>query len=639
MKSIFDYPKIIESLTDAFFLNIESYDDELYRAFFVKRVEDAEFLYSRLSEVEFFGGNVLVVGEPGIGKSNFLQWFLKSSEFAKQHSPNSFTILDTRPVPYVENTHELFISELKGRVANIMQKHLAVLGDPCNDIPPDDNTSDSRHARYNYCASKVEGIEIKVTDPTKQVHYLFLDDVDYLPANCFSEILENLKPILLSRHFCVIVACRVPAFNALQSHCDFNISRAFDDAKTLRLDPLPVHKILEARIAMLTQGKQSVREALTICPQQGTLAPFFQMLAKLLSQLNPNDDIQLFKYPFTSKQHAFMRMMTNGNIRQVLKMAQEYLRYMRTHRGEIKKMPAGYWVGRQAVIKHFTEEIVEPKIRIHNLHGKKTFQYTSQAELSRKKIPSYRVGNSTQILVLETCKLFQYPNRLDSQYMETLHNEYGLTTTAFQEGISELVNRELIRERFLSARLPLGSRATSKDYDLTEKGDCYLNYLIHWDEYINKFGISNHHRKFRTHDTKMAISAALLQFLINIVATRQSVSKELATADFKIAKQPFRDQFCKINRMLLRHLDPTDRFSIPELTEDAISYYLASWLQVIETHALSDFKNYLFRTQSILKLAEERYLPIELKDIYDVRAFRKFVTTFAREPEYERAEE
>ncbi len=544
--------------------------------------------------------------------------------------------MDMRKKPYSEEAHKTFISEIKGCFANVIQKHLAVFGDPCNDIPLDSNTSEANNARYNYCAQKLDNLQVRVTDPQKQIQYLFLDDVDYLPVCCFSEILENLKPILLSRYFCVIIACRTPAFNTLQSHRDFNIGRAFDDAKIIRLHPLPVHKILKARMRIIADGNQSARKVLTSTHPSGIVLRFFSVLEYIISQLEKDDDIEVFKYAFTPKQHSFMRMMSNGNIRHVLKMAQEYLNYMSNHRKEIKKLQGGYWIGRPAVIEHFTNSQIDSKIRIHNIHLKKTFQYTSASEQKRRKIAPQRVGNSIYVLLLETYKHFQYPNRLDAQYMEKLDQEYGLTDRDFKDGTADLIDLELIRERLLSSRPPIGTKTLPNDYDLTEKGECYLNYLIHWDKYIERFGISEHHKTFKTQETMTAVSEALLQFLVNIIALKRKINQGLPDADFKVAKQPFRDQFCKLNRALFRHLDPTDKLTIPKLLDADITYYLSSWLQVIETYKLDEQTNYLFLHENVLAAAAERNLPIETRDIYDMPAFQRFLTTFVREPEYEK---
>src|ERR1700733_2630363 len=155
MKLIFDYPQIIERLADSLFLNIEKYDDGLYKQFFVQRVQDTEFLYSRLNEVQAYGGNVLVVGEPGVGKSNFLKCFLKESPFAKTVAQSSSTFLDLTTAPYTEDNHESFINTIKGTFANAMLAHLKQLNDPCHDAPNDTSTPEARESLYNYCANKI----------------------------------------------------------------------------------------------------------------------------------------------------------------------------------------------------------------------------------------------------------------------------------------------------------------------------------------------------------------------------------------------------------------------------------------------------------------------------------------------------
>lgn len=630
MKSIFDYPEIIKRLADVLFLNIEKYDNALYREFFVERAQDAEFLSSRLNEVQAYGGNVLVVGEPGIGKTNFLRWFLRESLFARTVSHDACTFLDLTTTPHPDSDWPGFIGNLQGELANAMANHLKRIGDPCHEIPDDDKTPLRQAARYNHYASKISTKTAWEGTEESQIHYLFLDDVDYLPPQCFVDVLEYLKPLLFSRQFCVIIACRTPAFNAIKSHRDYNVSRAFDDAKLLMIEPLPVHSVLQARIKTLVSRGRSLRLLLAAPPTTGNLKALFDYCRAILSALDPSEDIELFEYPFTEKQHSFMRMMTNGNLRHMLLMAQEYLHYMRNNRGEIKKEEMGYWVGRSAVIQHFSRGEIDAKIRVCNLHEKKTYQYMTPAALQKRGILPKCVGNSIAVVLLETYKEFQYPNRLDAQYIQKLSEEYGLSADDVKRGTADLIDYGLIRERVLSSRPALGAKSAPKDYDLTEKGECYLNYLIHWDEYIAKFGISQHHKDFRTREILRAMEAALVQFLVNILVVQRELLEKKAIDRLMIPKGTFKGQFCKLNRDLIRHCDPTDKLTIHKIEESDMTDYLGICLKIINPRNAAETKSYEFKPSDIEELAKQRNLPVAVSGVYDIPAFRRFVRTFVR---------
>ena len=630
MKSIFDYPEIIKRLADSLFLNTEKYDNELYRDFFVARVEDAEFLSSRLDEVQSYGGNVLVVGEPGIGKSSFLRWFLRESPFSRTVNRAASTVLDLTTTPYSESADTAFLRHLQGQLANAIAMHLQSIGNPCHNIPVDDKTPSQQEARYNYCASEVSTSQHRATHPKSSIHYLFLDDVDYLPGHCFVDVLEYLKPLLFSGLFCVIIACRTPAYNKIKSHRDYNVSRAFDDAKLLKLEPLAVHDILQARIKTLISKGRSLRPLLESPLSSGSLKSLFDYFRSIVSALDPSDDIELFGYPFTEKQHSFMRMMTNGNIRHILLMAQEYLHYMRKHRATITKETMGYKVGRAAVIEHFSGDDIDPTIRICNLHEKKTYQYMAKTALKRKNIAQKCVGNSIAVVLLETFKEFQYPNRLDDQYMRNLSEEYGLSADDVKQGIADLIDYGLIRERVLSSLPALGAKSAPKDYDLTEKGECYLNYLIHWDEYIDKYGVSLHHKNFRTHETVRAMETALVRFLINILVVQRELLERRAIDRLVIPKGTFRGQFCRLNRDLIRHCDQTDKLTVHQLEDSDITNYLSRCLHLMSASNATSAEFYEFKPGEIEELAKERNLPVAVSDIYDKPSFSKFVRTFIR---------
>ena len=157
-----------------------------------------------------------------------------------------------------------------------------------------------------------------------------------------------------------------------------------------------------------------------------------------------------------------------------------------------------------------------------------------------------------------------------------------------------------------------------------------MNYLIHWDEYIKKFGVSRHHKEFRTFETSHAMEAALLQLLINILVVRRKILDRKALDTLMIPKGPFRSQFCKLNRDLILHLDPTDKLTSHEITEQEITDYLINWLQVIKAKSTSESNLYEIKPNIIEDLATKRSFPVAIKGIYDILAFNIFVKTFIR---------
>ena len=103
MKPIFKYNQIIEKIADSFFLNLEEYQHEIFNSFLIHRNEDYEKFTSDLSEINKFGGNMLVVGEPGVGKTIFLKWVINTSSlFTNSKGKTNYTFIDLQEYPLIK---------------------------------------------------------------------------------------------------------------------------------------------------------------------------------------------------------------------------------------------------------------------------------------------------------------------------------------------------------------------------------------------------------------------------------------------------------------------------------------------------------------------------------------------------------
>ena len=183
----------------------------------------------------------------------------------------------------------------------------------------------------------------------------------------------------------------------------------------------------------------------------------------------------------------------------------------------------------------------------------------------------------------------------------------------------------------------MGHSPGELDYDLTDKGHYYLTYLIHWDSYIRKFGVSMHHAAARSYRTEQGIQASLLEFLINILLyCRNRRAPELAPEkiDFKINKKVFMEMYGNLYRDLLGHLDQTDRLTIPVVSSNDMERYLRVSLGVIQTHHLAKAERYLFFGAEVRRAAREQRVPFEEYHIYDPEGFGTFVDEHVSPAEY-----
>ena len=112
------------------------------------------------------------------------------------------------------------------------------------------------------------------------------------------------------------------------------------------------------------------------------------------------------------------------------------------------------------------------------------------------------------------------------------------------------------------------------------------------------------------------------------MVVKRVINGTKALDSFSIPVGVFRSQFIKLNRDLLLHVDPTDKLTTYNLTEEDITRYLTMWLQIIAGKPGNGGKEYVFKVALVEELARRRDLPLAARDIYDGEAFDKFVKTF-----------
>lgn len=648
--TILDFPKLINSVADELFLNLDNYRSKGLRTMFlINRRAESEMLSSRLFEVNNYGGNVLVVGEPGVGKSVFLNNFLKNSLFVSNIDQEQLSMIDLREHPYNPQVSGEFIELIRNSLGKTYQTHLNKLGDPCHDA-----SGLSGSDLFNYGASKFMQKGEPLECPEKEIHYLFLDDVDYLPDEAFDSILEDLRPMLISQYFCVILACRVPAYNAIQAQYDTNISNPFLDSRKITLKPLDVHSLLEARLQDLFRPELTARLALQNCK----LLSFMKRIRKTIEECltehtestevedSPEEDesedasnteseghwdIDGVQYPFTYKQHQFMANCSNGNIRQVLRMAQAFLREMARVSDKLVDTGAGYRIGRRSLLDLFSSERVDDRDRIYNVNHVKSLEYVTNKQMREKDLEEYQKGNSIDVILLETISECQYPHSLTDSTIKSFYGRFGITTRESEESIRRLLELRMIRKRMLETRVAFGVKIPKHDYELTSKGMYYYSYMIHWDAYIDRFSSSKHKQVFNSSATVVQIETELLKIASNFGVFVQEKYGELV--DFKINRVQLRDYIQIEKQAFLLWLNETNRKIKLDLTVDFLKDYLVNRLGICEKRKSDESKNFLFLAGELLARLEERRIPLKQHDIFDAGWFRDNAEAIIKIPE------
>ena len=208
---------------------------------------------------------------------------------------------------------------------------------------------------------------------------MFIDDIDYIDNQYLPSVIDVLRPILNLRNCRVILAARPPAYNTIIGHSDVSMATFFGGGShSLELDHLDVEDIVRARLHFICSDDKCT--VIKKYEKDKSSIDLFKNLGSTMWRLfiDPNlpkkEEVETIKLPFTPNQYRGMQSLSNGNIRYVLAMCKEYLKYMKENPKKIKEGIKGYHIGRKAVLDHFSREEVWGRIRIHNIHVRKSYQ-------------------------------------------------------------------------------------------------------------------------------------------------------------------------------------------------------------------------------------------------------------------------
>ena len=556
----------------------------------------------------------MVVGDRGVGKSGFLRWFLGSSRFAGKLTAHHIDKIDIRNEPLSVTDIDEFIRALHERLSDTIKNYLnEIHDDPCHGLSKANLESD-------YNVYRKLSAKLNATEPKDQKLLLFIDDIDYVDESFFHRLLAQLKPMLACQNVSVILAARKPAYNSVVSHSDTTIGQFFEANSRVSLSHLSVKAIIEARLKLVRSDQTLLKDMYKQCLEGGHRV--YKALANFITENNEYHSHRVDGFPFTDKQISFIQYMSNGNIKRMLSMSQSYLEYFASNPGELERSDDGqYIVGRSLLLKDLGNEGSYPGIDIINLHKRKSNQYSSTKD---KSIPDQLRDNSLYVCVLEE---LASSAELNSTLRRHLVENYGFSMEEIEESITELKEFELIEEKqFVEVRT--GSKDKGKlpaEYELTKRGCFYIDYMIHWNEYIELFGVSKHHKLGRSKPQSVMLRRALLEFLTSLSVAWEVVSVEhqpkkprqqVRTDMFRIGKQQLFDSFIQLSQTVLVRINRTDRLSPLNLTLKQFEEMLLH-LEVLKLHKLDKSSKYVVLVSELKRICNREGVPWEIAMLID----------------------
>jgi hypothetical protein len=430
--------------------------DELY---YGREAESRRF-EAILEDVQHTAVNVIVVGDAGTGKSNFIYKIVRHTNLLGNLRVHPITVDYRAKMPSTANGCLIqFIRDLRD--------YFAAIGEPIHTLA---EYSDGM-ITYNMqmCYKHLESIP---KDRLAKHLLIVLDDFDYAEADWFT-MLDFFQSFAASSKASVVFTLRPVLLATVEKFDDRFTHYYVRNCHKIDLQPLEVSRVLASRLALLLALKEErtlyarIRDRI-----RGNCSGLLDVLKQL--GLTDIDMLPQFDYPFSEHHNTFMSRITNGNLREVFDIAMDSLVYMfdRRNRATVTQENGAdrRHIGRQGDINLFMkgyDRKVTP-YKMVNLHNHRA-----------------RNGNSVLYNVLE---MIQLRRVVDDTFYE-IAKVYGHLRKDVDYALGELsdkANRMICPTRLRPAK------AGTLEYDVpeyyvTDKGDFYLK-ICDWDEYRAQCG-------------------------------------------------------------------------------------------------------------------------------------------------------
>lgn len=437
---------------------------EFFTPLFIGRDDSRREMEYALSRRGPRGENIVVLGEAGVGKSNFLyDAFMRGDVFS---GFSMFPIMiDWEVLKTVDECKKRFIDSMTQYFKEINFEIVSL------------KENSDENVAFNFRETEKHLADIKPWCPVKKRPVLFIDDLDYAEEE-WLELLQDFLAIASSEKISVVLSVRPPLLTCIRDFDGRFFHRYIGSAKMIELNDLPISDVLISRLAhILKDGELEIG------------SPFRDVWNKIFDlkrvAFNPLPKIE---YPFSKAFESFMVEFTNGNNRHVFSLASQAIRYCRFHKDGMKAYNSD---GKERCF--FSEEDITDMLfpSDHN-KGDVILMDNLFEVLSRDGHPLY-YDILEQLRQRRSVDDFFYSN-LKKRGHKSEQVNAGLTWLAdrsksyiYPTNIS-VNNKKNSKHKVRRYAAPHKSCARTYKYGLTRKSVLYMDDITRWTSYKDRVG-------------------------------------------------------------------------------------------------------------------------------------------------------
>ncbi|MHB9025017.1 MAG: ATP-binding protein [Armatimonadota bacterium] len=286
----------------------------VFNELYYNREDELTFFQSSIENIKTIARNFLIIGDAGVGKSNFIYKFIKYTKAVQTNSIYPI-IVDARTSMPVNKYGILF------QFIHDIQQYFQEINHEIHTLM--DITEDNLLFNYQAIYRHLQSIDKNSIDKHLMI---ILDDFDYAEEDWF-DLLEYYKPFAATDKSSIVFTLRPQLLTTINDYDDRFSHYYVRNVSKIELQPLEVGRVLTMRIALMLATSEKKSLYTRIIERVRKNATALETIVKKMG-LSNIDDLPQFEYPFSELHNIFMRRITNGNMREMFDIALDSLIYL-----------------------------------------------------------------------------------------------------------------------------------------------------------------------------------------------------------------------------------------------------------------------------------------------------------------------